>query len=330
MPEIIRNKRKSTLMPGIDTVTGDIKAYRLQNTLIAGTLEECDDILNSLLCHLVMFNNPDDLSVEYYSYCRGLDIWSASNNELPHFRNQIYADNISKVWERLEQMLQFSLSTFPKCDSDFLAHANTVIVLNELDQLLGSSYHLRKERVELLKALIACGDSIGLKVIIAISQDDGLYEELLSLFTLRLTKQLHTDWISNMFGYKVPKDDCDGKHVWTLCNYKQLTIQKFKLNSYTSMFLKNLKLVYGMRYSSDVWGDIVSYKPLSGLTHSHLYLLIKRVAKHSFDASALSTSNLKRIYLQLCYQKDTTMFLGDLLDKIINDVSKEKEDGTIK
>ena len=321
MPELLRNKRVCKLMPGLDTVTGDLKAFKLQHTLIAGTREDTDDILNSLLCHLVMFNKPDNISIEYYTYCNGLDTWMNPERRLPHFRNQYNPRTIDEVWVRLEKILQFCQSKFEGYAETYLSVSNMVLVLNEVDLLLGDNISDIEYRLDLLQALFECGDKIGLKLIVVTNQENSYMHQLLNYFTLRMATAISSEWSDTLFDYNIAKQINESRrHIWVREDRNKFNIQRFKLNYYHETFLNNLCKLYQLSCPFNEWDKINNMRPLSELSATHLSLLIKRMYHAIVSSQGLTSEQMKRVYVKAsCYMncdEDKSVILEDIINLI--------------
>ena len=307
MSEIFRNKRRCKLMPGLDKISGDLKAYALQNTIIAGTRDDTDDILNSLLCHLVMFNKPDNLVIEYYSYCNGLSTWGGGNKTTPHFRSQIYARNIDDIWRRLTQILMFMSKPFTNEQDSYFSKSNMVIVLNEFDKLIGDDIILARTRLELIKALIVQGHRIGLSFIIVMNEDNQIYKSFIDKFTLRITKKINTDWSNNLLGYDIAKDSGNKSDIWVFNNKSNISIERLHMNYYHETFLKDLGKMYGLAYPMDYWDVIATFKTLDDYSHDELGYMVSNIFRMYIDINTITTKMLKCIYLLAIQNLDSIL-----------------------
>lgn len=320
MSELIRNKRTCKLMPGLDTITGDLKAFKLQNTIIAGTREDTDDILNSILCHLVMFTKPERVSIEYYSYCNGLDTWGKLNITPQHFRNEIYANSPDTIWNRLEQILLFSLATFNESETEELMNCNTIIVLNELDKLLGTDRKIAMQRLDLIRALVSNSKTIGLSLIIVQNSNLDVYSYIQDLFTLRIAKEIPEVWSNSLFGYNIAKqNNSSKKYLWVMSNDKSFTIQRLRHNYYHETFLKNLHHVHGLSYSLGIWDKINNYKPLHCNSKTYVYLNIKKLIRCTLD-DTMSLEDMISVFLKISYRRYETCSYSSLLEEVVEEV----------
>lgn len=91
MSEICTNKRVAKIMPGRDTISGDLKAYTLQNTIILGNAGTgVENLVNGIILNLVQDYSPQQIGIQYYPIVEGGNPWLKETRKLPHFLNQSY------------------------------------------------------------------------------------------------------------------------------------------------------------------------------------------------------------------------------------------------
>lgn len=304
MSEIIRDTRKHTIMPGLNTRTGDLKAYNLQHTFIAGKLSDTNTLLDSILCHMIQFNTPDRMSIEYFSYESGLDTWRFSSTNIPHFRNQLYVPTSKKVWDRLEQILQLSLSKMSSDVENEFKKCSTVIVLNELNALLGDNIEEIEYRLNLLNALLENGERIGLTIIAVANRRDEYINSLIGYFKLIMTTSISKEWCMDIMKYDISSDMLNNRlKVWVKEDCESYSIRRFDIKHYNFRFLRNLNTLYGLSYNKHVWEELNNFDCFDNMSESKIYLMLKNVY-HDVPISfpKMEKKYLIRLYVKsLCY-----------------------------
>lgn len=253
MNEIRRNKRVVNIMPGLDMSTGDVKAFPIGSALIAGNWGTGADMLfNSIMTHLVMFNSPKDVSIEYFTDTR-ISVWLCENRKIPHFSDQCY--DVDKMWERIKNIciILADIEAGNVGDEEYhgtnavmLKHQPTVLAIDGLDRMIMyndmGQFH---SRIRMIEYLLDKGPKYGVYLIAKV--DDVLrIEQFARLFMMGMTTYTDEHASDIVLGCNLAHTNIREYEntFWLHDRRTPDTFQKMSIKYYPETFMSKLTKLY--------------------------------------------------------------------------------------
>lgn len=256
MNEITTNKRVVSIIPGLDKASGDLKAYSLQNTIIAGKAGSgVYTLVNGIIKNLVENYSPNSVGIELYVRNDAAP-WLMENRQLPHFSTQVYGTmgiedkdnaNYIKAFTRLYELYIIALQR-KKCYNQ--KHDRKYVIFFEL------CYDMFKEsdHLKILKDLMSICEDAGIYIYL-INQDSVNLKELdlIDLCDLRLVTRVSESVSNELLNCNIAtrSEDLAG-FVWVLEADNPYVLRRLDVPFYPDTMLRKLcKVMSNKRVLAD-------------------------------------------------------------------------------